>query len=76
MQDVIWVDLRMSPDRKWWSGGYKLNDHEVEHSDAKQIEPSNYNDMSSLGKWNMDIPTFNESLSDEENSGICSIPCC
>ena len=61
----------MTPDKKWFSGGYPINDHEIEVPDPKQIKPQNHIDMSTFGTdWSTDYTGFNESASEDDKKGI------
>ena len=59
----------MTPDKKWLSGGYPINDHEIEVPDPKEIKPHIHNDMSAFGTW-LDYTGFNESASEDDKKGI------
>ena len=65
-----WVDLKMSSNEKWLEGGFALNDDQIETPAAKEIRLSDYTDMSPLGNWIPEIPTFNSSATEQEKSGI------
>ena len=60
----------MSPNAKWLAGGFALNDVQIETPAAKEIRLSDYSDMSPLGNWIPEIPTFNSSATEKDKSGI------
>ena len=60
----------MSPNKKWLSGGFTINDHEIDVPDPKQINPNDLDDMSPLGDW-IDYTNFNASASEEDRKGNC-----
>ena len=64
-----WVDLKRNPDEKWLSGGFPLNDHEIKTPAPKEVTHTNYVDMSPLGNWIQNIPTFASNATDGEKSG-------
>ena len=60
----------MSSDEKWLAGGFHLNDLQIEVPPAAEIKTSDYTDMSPLGNWKPDIPTFASNATEQEKSGI------
>ena len=63
------MDLKMSSDQKWLAGGFPVNDHEIEIINPKEVSPTNYVDMSPLGNWMHNIPTFASNSTDDKKSG-------
>ena len=63
-----WMDLKMSPDKKWLAGGFPVNDHEIENTGPKEVTPTNYVDMSPLGNWIHNIPTFASNATEDKQS--------
>ena len=63
----------MSSNEKWLEGGFALNDDQIETPAAKEIRLSDYTDMSPLGNWIPEIPTFNSSATEQDKSGILII---
>ena len=64
-----WMDLKMSSDQKWLAGGFPVNDHELDNTYPKEVSPTNYVDMSPLGNWVHNIPTFASNATNAEKSG-------
>ena len=59
----------MSPEKKWLAGGFPINDHEIENTGPKEVSSTNYVDMSPLGNWIHNIPSFASNATNEEKSG-------
>ena len=62
------MDLRMSPDQKWWAGGFPLNDYEIENIGPIEVPFADYMDMTPLGEW-MQLPTFPSNATEEDKLG-------
>ena len=73
--DFRWTGMKMTPDTKWFSGGFLLNDHEIENPDPQQIKPQDHVDMSPFGTWKHTAPIFNSSASDDDKKGKVIISC-
>ena len=65
------MDVRRSPSNKWLADGFPINDHEIENPGSKEVAFNDYIDMSPLGDWLRNIPTFASNATDEDKSGIC-----
>ena len=64
-----WLDLKMSPNKDWFSGGYPKNDHEIEVPDPRKIKPHDHLDMSPFGTWQHQIPNFASNATDDDKKG-------
>ena len=64
------MDVKRSPSNKWLAGGFPINDHEIENPGPKEVTSNNYIDMSPLGDWVQNVPTFASNATDEDKSGI------
>ena len=64
-----WLDLKMSPNKDWHSGGYPKNDHEIEVPDPRKIKNNDYLDMSPFGSWQHQIPNFASNATDDDKKG-------
>ena len=64
------MDVKRSPTNKWLAGGFPINDHEIETPEPKEVASDNYVDMSPLGDWVRNIPTFASNATDEDKTGI------
>ena len=65
----------MSPEKQWFSGGFLLNDHEIETPDPRPFKPQDLVDMSPFGTWDQTTPIFNSSATDDDKKGKLIIHC-
>ena len=67
--NLYWLDMKMS-NNKWLAGGFPINDHEIENPGPKEVDPDSYVDLSPLGDWVRNVPTFASNATDDDKSGI------
>ena len=55
---------------RWLAGGFPINDHEIDALDPKEVDPDSYVDLSPLGDWVRNVPTFASNATEDDKSGI------
>ena len=63
------MDLKQDWNQNWLSGGFYINDHEIQNSGATQIAPSEYMDMSVLRNTLETTSHLTVNTTDDENIG-------
>ena len=67
------MDLEKDKDQKWSSGGFEINDNEIDINGPSEIILSDYIDMTPLGNTLELMPDFSLNATDAEKSGISII---